>query len=383
MRVLVATTAGAGHFGPLLPFARALRDAGHLVEIAAPASFEPAVARTGFPHVPFPDVADDKIGAVYARLPGRSAAEARALVMGELFGRLNTEAALPAMQTIVDERRPDLVVRESCELSSYLVADAAAIPHVQVEVGLSSFHDMADRHWERPLLALGARPGLAGLRSAPKLSLTPPSFEDPSSPGPPGTTRFRDGAGSQQAPALPDWWPDDSDPLVYVTFGSVAGGRGLFPDLYRAVIDALADLPLRILLTVGDAVDPSSLEPLPARVHVERWWPQQEIMGATSAMVGHGGFGTTLMGLASGTPMIVLPLFADQPDNARRVDALGAGIALDGGPAAVGRLAEALLRLLDDPAYRAGARRIADEIAALPPAAAAVPILECITATGG
>ena len=102
-------------------------------------------------------------------------------------------------------------------------------------------------------------------------------------------------------------------------------------------------------------------------------------MGAARAMVGHGGFGTTLTGLAWGTPMVVLPLFADQPDNARRVDALGAGIALDGGPAAVEHLAEALARVLEEPSYSAGARRMAEEIASLAPVTAAVPLLEAVT----
>jgi len=52
-------------------------------------------------------------------------------------------------------------------------------------------------------------------------------------------------------------------------------------------------------------------------------------------------------------PLAVLALFADQPQNARRVDALGAGIALEG----VNGLADAVRRLLDDPAYRSRAHR--------------------------
>ena len=378
MRVLVATTAGSGHFGPLLPFARALRDCGHLVEVAAPASFGAAVERSGFAHLPFSDVAEGKAGAVYASLPGRTREEMKAVVLGEVFGRLNTEAALPAMEAMVAQRRPDIVLRESGEFSSYLAAEAAGIPHAQVEIGLASFHQGAEEILEAPLVALGATPGLAGLRTAPRLSLTPPSFEDPSAPVPPETARFRDDGGGGPDIALPDWWPGSSDPLVYVTFGSVAGSLGLYPELYRDVITAVADLPVRVLLTVGEGADPSLLDPVPAGVHVERWWPQGQVMGAARAMVGHGGFGTTLMGLASGTPMIVLPLFADQPDNARRVHALGAGIALEGGGAAIGGLAEALTQLLDDPSYRSAAQRIAEEIASLPPVAAAVPLIEAV-----
>ena len=55
------------------------------------------------------------------------------------------------------------------------------------------------------------------------------------------------------------------------------------------------------------------------------------------AMVCHGGSGTMRAGLAAGIPQVVLPLFADQPDNAARVDALGAGIALEPGGGRGGR----------------------------------------------
>ena len=55
-------------------------------------------------------------------------------------------------------------------------------------------------------------------------------------------------------------------------------------------------------------------------------------MPHAAAMVAHGGAGTTLAALTAGVPLVLLPLSADQPINARRVAELGAGLALDGGP---------------------------------------------------
>lgn len=98
-------------------------------------------------------------------------------------------------------------------------------------------------------------------------------------------------------------------------------------------------------------------------------------MADAAAMVCHGGFGTTLLGLAAGVPMVVVPIFADQPHNARRVEATGAGIALDGGPAAVGELPGAVRRVLDQPSYGMAARRLADDVARLPPTADSVQLL--------
>ena len=90
---------------------------------------------------------------------------------------------------------------------------------------------------------------------------------------------------------------------------------------------------VRLLVTVGRDRDPAELGPLPANVRVERWVPQADLMPHVAAMVCHGGSGTVTMGLAGGVPMAVVPLFADQPWNAERVDALGAGIALGARPA--------------------------------------------------
>jgi UDP:flavonoid glycosyltransferase YjiC (YdhE family) len=110
-------------------------------------------------------------------------------------------------------------------------------------------------------------------------------------------------------------------------------------------------------------------------VRVERWVPQADLMPHVAAMVCHGGSGTVTMGLAAGVPMAVVPLFADQPWNAERVDALGAGIALDGGPEAIARLRDAVVRLTGDPGYRSAAQRIAAEMRALPPVDASVGVV--------
>jgi UDP:flavonoid glycosyltransferase YjiC (YdhE family) len=114
---------------------------------------------------------------------------------------------------------------------------------------------------------------------------------------------------------------------------------------------------------------------VPANVRVERWVPQADVMPHAAAMISHGGAGTTRMALAAGVPAVVVPAIADQPRNAERVAALGAGIGLSGAEEALTGLEDCLCRLIEDPSYAAAARRVADEVAALPPvsgAAAAV-----------
>jgi MGT family glycosyltransferase len=209
--------------------------------------------------------------------------------------------------------------------------------------------------------------------------MVPPSLDD----GP--AHRFR-GPLPPPAPTLPDWWANADDPLVYLTFGSVAGSLPLFPELYREALHALADAPVRVLVTVGRDADLSQLDPLPPNVHAEPWLAQDEVLPHADAAVSHGGYGTTLGALAHGVPMVLLPLFAgDQWRNARRVAELGAGLLVDDGerrvmeipgPRAMATLPGALALVLGDSRFQRTAARLGREVAALPGAAAAVAVLE-------
>jgi MGT family glycosyltransferase len=179
---------------------------------------------------------------------------------------------------------------------------------------------------------------------------------------------------------------------VYVSFGSVTAGGHLpfYPALYRAAIEALAPLPARFLLTVGEERDHAELGTLPDNVTVERWVPQDEVLRRAAAVVTHGGLGSTLGALAHGVPLVVLPLFSlDQWFNAAAVARAGAGVALDAERSTrravdlpsedtLAALRPAVERLLSDPAPRQAARKVAAEIRGMPPVAAAVPELEAI-----
>ena len=108
------------------------------------------------------------------------------------------------------------------------------------------------------------------------------------------------------------------------------------------------------------------------------------MLAEADVAVSHGGFGTTLGAVAAGLPLIVVPLFGDQPDNARRVADAGAGLALWPDPDAPAEpirssidpaaLREAIETVLDDPAYARTAGGLAAEMAALPPADEALAI---------
>jgi len=393
MRILFATTRAAGHFGPLIPFAHACRRAGHDVIVAAAGSLAPHVERAGLPHAALRDPSLEALEPIWQRLRRMEPRDANRVVMREVFAGEHAGAALPGMLATMRAWQPDVVLRESCEFASLVAAERLGIPHVHVGIFLATGSVLEWEPLVDPLERLRARAGLGPdprperLWDEPYLTLTPRSLEDPGDIPPAGTRRFHDPAAPAQP--LPDWWGASDDPLVYVSFGSVAAGAGFFPGLYRAAVDELADLPIRVLLTVGTDADPAELGPVPASVRVERWVPQSAVTPHTAAMVGHGGSGSTLMAMAAGVPVALIPLFADQPVNARRVAALGAGIAL--GPVAEGgdvttliagtatdgipALRGAVETLLHEPGHRMAARRVAAEIAALPPVDAVPELL--------
>ncbi len=383
VRVLFSTTAGSGHFGPMVPFAKACRDAGHEVRVAAPASFAEAVAATALDHAPFADVPPEVLGPIFGRLPELSHDEANRTVMAEIFGRLDAQMALPGLTEIMANWRPDVVVREFCEFASLVAAAKAEIPHVEVAIGLAATVAFALPIVESPLAELDATAGLPegtasmALASGPVLSCIPAELDGEGGTGGFRVRRFRDPSliAGQGSPPPP--WGDQDHPLVYVSFGSVAAGLPPFAGLYRDVLDALAGEPLRVLMTTGSAFPVGSLPPLPANARVEKWWPQRSVMPCTDVVVGHGGFGTTMTALAGGVPQVVIPLFAsDQFVNAKRVAAIGAGVCLDGGPDVAAALAPALADVLGNPAYQEGAQRIAAAMAEMPELASSVSFLE-------
>jgi UDP:flavonoid glycosyltransferase YjiC (YdhE family) len=381
MRVLFASTRGAGHFNPMVPFIEASIRGGHEVLVAGPPPLAETVERAGYRYWRGETPPEDELGAVWGRIPNASYEEAERLVLGDIFARLNVAAMLPSLRAACEEWRPDLILRESAEFASAIAGEEHTIPHARVAVSLAAGEEQA-LSIAGPVLD-ERRPGIADrIQASPYLSLFPASLEDPKAGQPPVTHRFRDPAERPSSTPLPAWWTNDTDPLVYISFGSVTGSMPIAGPIFAAVFEAVAELPARVLLTIGHETNDDVLGQPPANVHVARWVPQADVFGHASAVVCHGGSGTTLGALAAGLPLVVVPLFADQPDNARRVAAVGAGVAVEPGDDAPreavrstvdpSALRAAIEAVLADPEYRRSALRIAEEMRALAPPDAAL-----------
>jgi UDP:flavonoid glycosyltransferase YjiC (YdhE family) len=116
---------------------------------------------------------------------------------------------------------------------------------------------------------------------------------------------------------------------------------------------------VRGLVTTGPTVAPFAAAP---NVTVVEAAPHAAVLPHTAVVVTHGGHGTVMKALAAGVPLVVMPMGRDQPENAARVLAAGAGVRLRQG-SSPGRIAAAVRRVLEDDSYRANARRLAAAIA--------------------
>ena len=394
IRVLLTTTAYPGHMLPMLPLARACAGAGHTVLIAGPGSRAALAADRGFDFHGVSEPAPAQLQELLASVARSTVRQGHARMIGHGFGRLATAASLPDVLGLVERWRPDLIVREGQEFAGALAADRFEIPRARVALGLAATEDQtialaADAVDEqRAQLGLPADPLGDALRAEPAFSLVPELLEHPGGPAAvvhrfrvAEATPRRDAAGDGRAPA------------VYLSFGSVAATLGFYPRLYREAIDALACTGARLVVTVGAEADPRALGPVRARVRVERWLPQDAVLGDVDAVVCHGGYGSVIGALAYGVPVVTLPLFGgDHWANGRRLAQLGAGITLEGDPGAgrgmldappadvLAALPDAVTRVLTEPGYRRSARRAATAVGRLPQVEHAVEVLKSVAA---
>jgi UDP:flavonoid glycosyltransferase YjiC (YdhE family) len=124
----------------------------------------------------------------------------------------------------------------------------------------------------------------------------------------------------------------------------------------QRIVDALATLPVRGIVTTGPALGPDSIQSAP-NVTVVAAAPHSQILDQAAAVVTHGGHGTVIRALAADVPLVILPHGRDQADNAVRVTTRGAGVAL-ARKASPRKIAAAVRQVVADGEYRASARRL-------------------------
>jgi MGT family glycosyltransferase len=425
---LFAMFQGGGNVPLILPIVRRLAARGHSVRVLA----GPIV---WIPRPPPPDALVDAArdaGATATAIDtaGANAAAAapqpRGLLRGWSPKRLSsarnlstamrwTSVWVEAVASVLQREEFDVVVADNYLLGAAIAAERAGLPHALLvhkstyPLPLPGFPppgtgfalargprgNARDRLWaaafDRVLVRdalplLNAARAAAGLMPAASLSeqyraaacvlvLSSSSF-DLAHPPVPENVRYTgtpfDGGPAQ--PWSPPWPTGDRRPLVLVSFSTLNQGQAT---VLRRVLAAIAGLEVRALITLGPALDRGNFD-APPNAWLETFVPHDAVLPMAAAVVSQCGLGTVTKALAHGVPLVCLPLRADQPDNAARVVACGAGSRLSSN-AGVAAIRAAISQLLNDPSYRQAARRISSTMAQEDGASSAADALAAVS----
>ncbi len=181
---------------------------------------------------------------------------------------------------------------------------------------------------------------------------------------------------SDPAWSVPDGLADGEGALIYLSLGSLGSGDVA---LMRRLVEVLGETPHRYVVSKG----PQHAEyELAANMAGEEFLPQTSLLPDVDLVITHGGNNTVTEALHFGKPMIVLPLFWDQHDNAQRMDETGLGVRLatyEFEPAEIGG---AIDRLLADGALGDRLDGIARGLQASPGNERAATLIEQLAASG-
>ena len=357
-RILVYTTPAAGHLFPLVPGLLALQRRGHGVHLRVGERLL-AVARDAGLDASAADPAIDAIEVKDYTAP-RDIDKLRK-GLHDMLARGPLEKA--DLERAIADHDPDLIVTDSNAYGAAVAAQssgrawAMAIPSLVPLPGkgippyglgmapmggpIGAVRDkvlwkVIERQYGKAMLprlnALRASAGLPALRSpidhvvAPHrvLILTGEPLEYPRTDLPAHVRLVGAQLWDPPAGEAPAWLDEPGDPWVLVTTSTEYQAD---EELGRVAVEALRDEPVRVLLTLADAYDSTTLPPA-RNVRVERFVPHAPVLERAAAVVSHSGMGIVQKAVAAGVPIAAVPFGRDQPEVARRVVESGAGVQL-------------------------------------------------------
>ncbi|HEX6654437.1 MAG TPA: nucleotide disphospho-sugar-binding domain-containing protein [Thermoleophilaceae bacterium] len=166
--------------------------------------------------------------------------------------------------------------------------------------------------------------------------------------------------------------PQGDGPLVYLSLGSLGSAD---VELMQRLVDLLAAGGYRAIVSKGPQHDQIELRDGQAGAELV---PQPALLPLVDAVITHGGNNTVTECLHFGKPMVLLPLFWDQYDNAQRMDELGLGVRLPTFEFEDAQLGEAIERLTGDEAVGGRLREISAGLQANPGTERAADCIESV-----
>lgn len=380
-RVLVVATAGAGgDLPPLVAAALALRDRGHEIRFVGDQSVQRLLRTIGIETETLSPELD-----LGPRL-GSAITEAMAATNGDLvaagpilqahMGRWAQEAAGPIADAM-RRHRPAAVVTSLFGVEAVGLAAPTcpwAVVNSTFYIGPDASRSLEQDFGPRaiPLIAR-----YANLLASPDLVLhaTDPFFDFGRDRLPP-RHHYVGPLGVWEPPSKPpEYLTAPGDPWVLV---SISSQRQDDVPLAAAALAALADRPLRIVLTLGPDHEPGELAVVPTNARVEGTISHAAVLEVGALLVSHAGHGSVMKALWHGRPMVLVPWGRDQPGVAARAAALDVAEVVSRESASAETIGVAVDRALGSESMRAAAARHAARLQATNPPAAVASLLETL-----
>ncbi|WP_375451390.1 glycosyltransferase [uncultured Devosia sp.] len=351
MRIALVCNDTRGGIQPYVALAKGLRDAGHTVRVIAPGAFSAMVLGAGLPMAPLSGHSEDLLRTGGAERGTLAAIRMMRQHMPRMMANWTVEtldacADMDMMVGGVGGMVIGLAVAEKLGIpfiaahlqpiaapsSAYPGVLLANVPDWLGPLGRRASHSFSDAAlWMsfKPVMARTRRQAL-GLTGRPKPAddrLALYGFSNHVVPMPPAPNRHVTGYWPLAAPA--DWQPPadllaflaQDGPVISIGFGSMANqDAGAVTEL---VLGAVRDAGTRAVLLSGWG----GLRHADSQENV--FWadalPHDWLFPRMTAIVHHGGAGTTGAALTAGRPSIIIPYAVDQPFWASRVVAMGVG----------------------------------------------------------
>jgi UDP:flavonoid glycosyltransferase YjiC (YdhE family) len=176
--------------------------------------------------------------------------------------------------------------------------------------------------------------------------------------------------------AAPEQGGRPAGALLYLSLGSLGSAD---VGLMQHLVDILGETRHRVIVSKGPLGDQLRL---PGNMAGEAFLPQPAIIPQVDLVITHGGNNTVTEALHHGKPMVCLPLFWDQVDNAQRLAETGFGARLAAYDVEPAELTGAIDRLLADRALAARLAVIAGRLQANPGTIRAADLIERLATTG-
>ncbi len=171
----------------------------------------------------------------------------------------------------------------------------------------------------------------------------------------------------------PPYLDEPGSPWVLVTLSSQLQDD---VPLARMAIESLAELPVRVLLTVGSGHQENEVGPLPKNACLEQYVSHSAVLQKSRLLLSHAGHGSVMKALWHGVPMVLVPWGRDQPGVAARAEHVGAARVIPREELTAPLLGEAIQDVMGDSRYRQNASEISRHLVVEDPVATACGFLE-------